>query len=257
MSAYRDAIDHTTQTIGNRAKQYRNLIVAVTFVGLGSILWAGIVWSWLPLTGIFLLVPLCGLYLFVDETLLNQWRHGLFIAWVNGEIDFYALDEAVLPIATLPKDTVRSMLETLPSAGDLAAEQGILASTRMAIATVVNMIHACRSDQIAFKAAVYTVAGSAGGVAAAFWMWQPLLGAFGIGLVLLLRKGLKKRRLKNAGERIVAAQQEPDFNLENFLKIVGQIHWTPISDSEKRTILANLSGGFVKSPRSRLANPEE
>jgi len=81
--------------IDRRAKHFRNLIVAVTIVGLGSIFWAGIAWSWLPLAGIFLLVPFCGLYLFNDEKLLNQWQHELFAHWEKGELDFRALDEAV------------------------------------------------------------------------------------------------------------------------------------------------------------------
>ena len=84
MSIYRLAIDHTAQTIDRRAKFFRNLVVAVTFVGLGSTLWAGIARSWFPLAGIFLLVPFCGLYLFVDGKLLKQWRHEFFSAWENG-----------------------------------------------------------------------------------------------------------------------------------------------------------------------------
>ena len=77
------------------------------------------------------------------------------------EIDFRALYDAVIPISTLPEDTVQSMLETLPSSGDLVAEQGVSASTRMAIAAVVTTIHKCRSDDIALKVAGYSIAGSA------------------------------------------------------------------------------------------------
>ena len=241
MSSYRVAIDNTTQTIDRRAKHYRNLIIAVSFVSLGSILLAGIAWSWLPLAGIFLLIPICGLYLFFDGKLLNQWRHELFVAWVKGEIDFRAFYEAVIPISTLPKDTVQSMLETLPFAGDLVTEQSISSSTRKAIAAVVTTIHACRSDHIAFKAAGYTITGGVLIIAAALWMWQPLLGVFTVSLVLSLRKWLKTRRIKGARERIITAQQEPDFDSERFLNIISKIHWTPISASEKKTILTTLS----------------
>lgn len=241
MSSYRVAIDQTTQTIDRRAKHFRNLIVAVTIVGLGSILWAGIAWSWLPLVGIFLLVPFCGLYLFIDEKLLSQWRHELFAGWEKGEIDFRALYDAVIAISTLPKNTVESMLEMLPSAGDLVTEQSISPSTREAIAAVVTTIYACRSDHIAFKAAGYTITGGVLIVAMTLWMWQPLLGVFTVSLVLLLRRWVKTRRLKSARERIITAQQEPDFHLEKFLEIVREIHWTPISASEKKTILATLA----------------
>lgn len=241
MSSYRVAIDHTTQTIDRRAKHYRNLIVAVTFVSLGSILWAGITWSWLRLAGILLLVPFCGLYFFIDGKLLNQWRHELLAGWEKGDIDFRALYDAVTPISTLPKNTVESMLETLPSAGDLVTEQSISSSTRKAITAVVTTIHACRSDYLGFKTAGYTIAGGVFIVGTTLWMWQPLLGIFTVGLVLLLRKWLTKRRLKGARERIMTAQREPDFNLKKFLEIVSVIHWRPISAKEKKTILATLS----------------
>ena len=241
LSTYRIAIDHTTQTIDRRAKHYRNLIVVVTFVGLGSILGAGIAWSWLPLAGILLLVPFCGLYFFIDEKLLNQWRHGLFSDWEKGELDFRALYEAVTSISTLPKNTVESMLETLPSAGDLVTEQSISTNTRHAIAAVVSAIHACRSDHIAFKAAGYSIAGGVLIATVLFWMWQPILGLFAVTLVLLLRRWVKTQRLKGARERIINAQQKPNFNLEKFLEIVSKIHWRPITAEEKKTILSAIS----------------
>ena len=241
LSPYRIAIDQTTQTINRRAKHYRNLIVAVTFVGLGSILWALIGWSWMPFVGTFLLIPFCGLYIYIDGKLLNKWRHELFAGWEKGDIDLQALYEAVTAISTLPENTVESMLETLPSTGDLVAEQSISSSTRKAIAAVVTTIHTCRSDNIAFKAAGYTITGGVLIIATVLWMWQPLLGLFTVSLVLLLRKWLNTRRLKGARERIITAQQKPDFNLEKFLEIVSKIHWKPISAEEKNTILATLS----------------
>ena len=102
-------------------------------------------------------------------------------------------------------------------------------------------IHAYRSDHIAFKAAIYIITGGVLIVAAGLWMWQPLLGVFTVSLVLLLRRWVKARRLKGARERIITAQQEPDFDSERFLNIISKIHWTPISASEKKTILTTLS----------------
>jgi hypothetical protein len=179
--------------------------------------------------------------LFIDGKLLNQWRHELLVDWVKREIDLRALYEAVIQISTLPKDTVQSMLETLPSAGDLVAEQGVSASTRTAIAAVVTTIHTYRSSDIALKATGYTIAGGVLIFAAALWTWQPLLGAFAVGLIILLKNLGKKRRLKGARERINTAQQEPDFDTEKFLEIVNKINWTPNLASEKKTILTVLS----------------
>jgi hypothetical protein len=40
MSAYKNAIDLTMDTIARRAKSYRNLVVAVVFTGFCPIVWA-------------------------------------------------------------------------------------------------------------------------------------------------------------------------------------------------------------------------
>jgi len=240
LSSYRDAIDRTTQTVDNRAKQFRNLIVAVTLVSVGATLWAGLAWSWLPLTGILLLVPVCGLYLFLDGKLLNQWRKELFVTWASGEIDFWAFHEAIKPISRLPEDTLKSMLETLPNAGDLVTEQSVSKNTRWTTAAVVNMVHSCRSDAIAFKTVRYTIIGSVVIALTAFWRWQPLLGMAAVGLLFFLQRGVKAKRLSGARKKIQAAQLEPDFSTETFLEIVSQINWSPISPAEKETFLATL-----------------
>jgi len=119
VSAYQTAINLTTLTIDRRANNYRNLVVAVVLVSLGSIGWAIFAPSLSALSGFFLLLPVCGLYLFIDGKLLNDWRSRLLEGWVRGEIDFQAFCQAVDAIPTLPKSTLQGMIATLPSAGDL------------------------------------------------------------------------------------------------------------------------------------------
>ncbi len=134
MSAYRIAIDQTTKMIDNRARYFRNLVVAVVVLTLGSLGWAAVTWTFLPLSGLLLLLPLCGRFFFLDAKLLNDWRSQLLDAWVKNDIEFRGFCDAVSAIPTLPKNTIQSMLATLPSAGDLAAEQRISSSTREATA---------------------------------------------------------------------------------------------------------------------------
>jgi hypothetical protein len=213
-------------------------------VCLGSIFWAVIARSWLPLAGIFLLVPFCGLHFFIDGKLLDQWRQELFADWEKGEIDFRALYDAVISISTLPKDSVKGMLDTLPSSGDLVTEQRISSSTRKAVAAVVTTINNCRSDDIALTAAGYTITGSVIIAAIAFWQWQPLLGLFAVGLILLLQKWVRLIRLKGAKERLCVAQQDSDFSSKKFVNIVSELHWKPITASEKQTILTRASSNL-------------
>lgn len=241
LSSYRIAIDHTTQTIGRRTKYYRNLIIVVTVVGLGSIIWAGITWSWPPLAGILLFVPLCGFYFFIDEKLLIRWQQELFSHWEKGELDFRALYEAIISVKTLPKNTIESMLETLPADKELVEEQGVSPSTRQAIASVVTAIHSCRSDSIALKTAGYSIAGGALIAAVLFWIWEPVLGLFLVFLIFFLQRWIRAQRLKSAKEIVINTRQESDFNLEKFLEIVNQANWSPLSSAEREEFLKTLT----------------
>ena len=240
MSTYHTAIDQTTTTLDQRAKHFRNLIVAVTFVGLGSILWAGLTWSWLPLSGTFLLMPFCGLYLFYDERLLNKWRQALLSAWDRGEIDLSAFHDAMISISTLPTNSIQSMLATLPHAGDIVTEQGISSSTRKAASAVITTIDCCRSDLLAYKTAGFTVIGTSIIVAIAYSKSQPLFGVFAVGLIFFMQKYSKKRRLNHAIGKIQTAQQEADFNLQKFTNVIDSIQW-PISATERQTLKSSFS----------------
>jgi len=198
-----------------------------------------------PLSGFFLLFPVCGLYFFIDGKLINNWRSKLLEGWVRGELDFRALRQAVGAIHTLPKDTLQSMLETLPSAGDLLTEQGVSPGTRRTVATAVTTIHACRSDATAIRVAGFAVAGGSLMVAAALGTWQPLLGMVAVLSLPLLRKWLSLLRLRGLGKRTLAAQQLADFNQEKYLAIVSSLQWDPISESERSELLATACPGVA------------
>jgi hypothetical protein len=103
-----------------------------------------VAWALSPLAGFFLLLPISSVCV-LDSRLLNDWRLQLLEGWARGELDFRSFRAAVEAVPTLPKDTLQSMLATLPSAGSFITEQGISSSTRNAIAAVVTAIHACRS----------------------------------------------------------------------------------------------------------------
>jgi hypothetical protein len=66
------------------------------------------------------------------------------------------------------------------------------------------------------------------------------LGLLPLGLIGVLQKGIKTRRLKSAKATIVAVQQQPDFNLDKFRGIIGKIDWPPISATEKMRFLGEL-----------------
>src|SRR5215510_327581 len=91
-----------------------------------------------------------------DAKLLSDWRPRLLDAWVKKEIELRSFCDAISAITTLPKDTLQSMLATLPSVRDLVAEQGIFSSTREAAAALTTTMHACESDVMVLKATGFT-----------------------------------------------------------------------------------------------------
>lgn len=241
MSAYKVAIDHITGTIDRRAKYFRNLIIFVVLNGLVSFVWAVFAWEWSALVELALLLPVCGMYFFLDSNVLNEWRLKLFESWINGEIDFEVLRQTVAGLTMLPKDTLQSMLATLPSAGDILAEQGISSSTREAVASLLMSINTYRSDLIALKIAGYTVAAGALIAASVFWKWQPLLGLFVIALVPIARKLSCHLVMRRARKKTLTIKQQPDFNTEKYKELVAAMDWAPISVQQKNDFLMKMS----------------
>ena len=224
MSAYRIAIDLTTQTIDKRAKYYRNLVVAVVLTSLASIGWALVSWSLSPLSGLFLLFPICVLFFFIDAKLLNQWRSQLFQSWIKKDIDFCGLCHAVNAIPILPKDTLQGMLATLPIAGNIIAEQAISSSTREAIAASIAVDHVNQADAIAFKVTGFAMVVGSLILALTLRIWQPLLGITVISILPLLQKWTRGWRLRKSSEKVLIAQQKPDFNQGKYAQFVAELN---------------------------------
>jgi hypothetical protein len=72
-----DAVDIMIRAIEDRVRLYRNLVVAVSTLSVLSILLSALFRQWLALTGLLLLVPLTGGFLFLDSRLVRQLRAGI------------------------------------------------------------------------------------------------------------------------------------------------------------------------------------
>jgi hypothetical protein len=182
-------------------------------------------------------IPVCGFFFFLDAQVLGGWQSRMMDAWVKKDIDFYALGVAVNAIPKLPKDTVTSMLATLPSERDLSSEQKVSSGTREAVTAAVVGIHACQSDAVALKTAVAAVVSGSVIIAAAFRAWEPMLGGVAWILLPMLGKWLKKRRIAVMEERTLAALAKPDFSSKKYGELVERLQWDPIAKSERDGLL--------------------
>jgi hypothetical protein len=220
---YRAAIDHTVATINRRARYFRNLIVTVVAIALASLAWAAFARSLSPLCGLLLLVPTCGLFFVLDARLLDHWRSRLLESWVKKDIDFTALFGAVNAIPKLPQDTLRTMLGTLPKAGDLVSEQAVSSSTREGIAAVVAALNRCQSDLVAWKAAASAVVAMSVVIAVGRRAWSPLLGGLSVIWLPFLGKWFERRRIAVCRRRVLAARSAPDFGSEKYRQLLASL----------------------------------
>ena len=244
MSPYRVAINRTTDTIDRRARYFRNLVVAVVAVSLGSLACAALIRRPAALAGLLLLLPLCGLFFFLDAKILDAWRSPILHAWVKKEIDFYAFRDAINAVPKLPKETLGGMLATLPSPPDLAAEQRVSSSTRQGVAAVVTSVQSLQSDAVAWKTAAAAMWSGAVILALATGRWEPLLGLLAPISLPVLAKPLKVRRMKALKAGTLAARAQPDFSYDDYRELVGRLPWSPISESERERFLKSLQDRF-------------
>lgn len=238
MSVYKIALERTTKTIDTRAKYYRNLIVAVIVLTLGSLGWAAATRTLAPLAGLLLVFPICGFFFFLDERLLANWRSGLIRAWIKKDLDFNGFHQAVDSIPKLPKATLRGMLATLPIAGDLVAEQRISSSTREGAAAAVTYFHRCRSDAIAFKAATAAIISASVIATVATGTWKPFWGCTVLVLIPFLGKWLDRRRTKTMNQRTLATREQADFSEHQYREMIERLR-DPISLPVKQPPRAN------------------
>ena len=130
-NVYREAIDATCRLVQQRARAYRDLVVAVSLLGLGGLGWALWWQSVLPLALLLLFAPSTLLFLWHDRQLLNGWRARFLADWIKGALDFAALRGALLAHPALPQTTVAAMLDSLPGGGSPQHEREAVALTIM------------------------------------------------------------------------------------------------------------------------------
>jgi hypothetical protein len=109
-----DAIDITIRTIEDRARLYRNLVVAVSAVSVLSIILSVLFRQWLALTGLVLLVPLTGGFLFFDSRLVRRWRGGIVEMMVLRGLDSVTFRNTISGFRHLPANALKTMLVTIP-----------------------------------------------------------------------------------------------------------------------------------------------
>ena len=163
-------------------------------------------WAWL------LLVPACGLFFHADSRVLQGWRRTLLDAWVTLDLDFEVLRGALLANPALPKGTLEGMLATLPAAGNLVAEQKVLAPTRSAVAVLNLAVYCDRAEALLLKTVASAIV--VGAVLAAIWMraWMPLVALTTIGFLPPAHAWRAYARRQRVDKDVASYRAQPGFS---------------------------------------------
>jgi len=244
-SGFKEAIGLTTRTIDMRARCFRNLIIGFAIVMIGCVIWTTTLWSWGPLLGLVLLVPLCSAFLGLDTFVVHRWRQQILALWVQEQVELDSFCDTISTIRLLPARTLQSMLHTLPTKNALRNSDKMILSTRKAVALTLGDINLCQIDRTMSSTVAWTVGLVFVAVAMIRWSWPWLLGVLIVIPVLGIGKCLGFLRFCHWKRHILALQRE-GLKLKNFLEIVARLDWNPISEQKKcrlLTTLAEISSG--------------
>jgi len=219
VAAYRSAIEQTARTIERRARYFRNQVIVVVTISVVCIVAAVVTRSASALWGWLVLIPACGLFFYTDSRVLMEWRSELLRSWVARELDFAAFRQAILANPALPKATTEGMLASLPSAGDLVAEQQVPTPTRQAIAAASLALHGGRADALLLN--VVTGGLIVATAIAAIWMraWVPLIALSTVVPLPIARVWMRRRRDARCEAEVARCRAQPGFTDADYTRI--------------------------------------
>jgi hypothetical protein len=236
---YRLLLDSTADVLAARARGFRNLVVGFVVIGGMSVGGAIALLSLRPISGLLVLVPAYGAFLWYDSRVLDRWRAQLGEAWAARRIDFAAFRHAVNANPFLPQGTVQAMLAALPEVGDLTAEQAVEAGTRQAVVHALGARDDCHTSALAGRAAAHAIV-TAGVIAAiGSGAWEPLSALVAVPVLLIACAGHRRFRLAQAIRKVRGLRERSDFDPDWYREILSSLDWQglPARDRDRLTAL--------------------
>ncbi len=237
-SGLKAAIKVTTRTIDQRATLFRNLVIGIVVSVLIPTLWALIQFSWTPLTGVLLCIPLCVVFLCLDIIKMDQWQIQILKAWRHGNLDLEIFGQSMSTIRTLPQSTLQGMLETLPTQIISEIGQDTSDDLKTTISSTLKTINQCQFYRTAAMGMAMTFGLAASAAAFIIWSWYPLLiGVVSIGIIAGHRwlQWIKLIRLK---EKISKLENVPDKGI--LTDIMAKLDWGAICERRKTRWIATV-----------------
>ena len=174
MSWYRTAIDQTIAVVNQRSRNFRNQVLAVVALAVTSVAAALALRGLWPLTGLVAIVPLSGLFLWLDTKKVGDWRSSILQMWARRDIELVAFEQAVRADPGLPEMTLDGMLNLLGTSQSGTVDLSPSVQTRGAVAAVVGFADVLNLRQFAVKVCATAIVSICIGWAAFAHAWSPL-----------------------------------------------------------------------------------
>jgi hypothetical protein len=236
----KDAIVLTTQTIDRRAELFRNLVVLVVVLVVGSLLWAGVGVSWRPLLALLALVPLCGFFLFLDTWLVNRWRHQVLELWAQGQLSLDGLVKGIRSIRLLPPRTLQGMLASLPMKLNNPGAFPSVPVLRRALVATLKTINRCDNARTGVASTAYALGVVSLVLAAIHGTWMALAGGLLVAPVLATAWWLKAARWRRWKRSLLSLHCQQGLDWTTFLPAASQLDWGSVPDGKKQRLLHSL-----------------
>ena len=153
-TAYSEAIDATRDTIVERARGYKRLVIAVSIGGLAAVSAAIGLQDLRPLLVLALLPSLVLDHVRRDLRKVLHWRARLLSAWESGDLQLRLFSDTIRRVPALPAGTVEGMLDCLPDWDANATTQ----ATRAALARIQSAIGTAATDALGVRALAWGAA---------------------------------------------------------------------------------------------------
>jgi hypothetical protein len=235
---FSQAIEATQQTIQNRTRHYRNLVIMTTIIILLSLILAIIQFAWQPMLGCLSLIPANGLFIYLDNRQVNHWQQQLLDFWNQQQLDLEHFATTIAGFRHLPSHTLQGMLNTLPPKSVRTANN-LPPTTHEALTLTLQTINRYQNQQILFATLMITTSVVAFALSLLLWSWLPLLSlllipifkginySFGNALIFRL---WKKRLLKL-----------PKLDRQQFIQLANQLNWQAIAAERKLAWLESIN----------------
>jgi hypothetical protein len=224
--SYALVIDATRDTIVQRARQYKRLVITVSSVGMAALLTALAQASARPLLALALLPALVIGHFALDLRKVHAWRRSALVAWTEGAVQLDLLSRTLRQVPALPAATLDGMLECLPT----WAGSEVPLPARPALARAQDTIGGVAVDALVARSVAW---GLVAVVVSCAWMTaQPswlgaLLAAPALGMAWHSWSG---RRLRVARAALTRAWQGAAVDASTAEEWLARLNWQGVPE---------------------------